>query len=280
MGTSSSFGGAGPKTPLVPSWLNEPAPAPTLLPVEAPKEQEQPPQTTPPELPPISSPPQGDRFRASRANFTRYVKTGDTRSLRSAVSDYVRTGTGGSRGGASRMGSVRQAAGRLYGLVQDVRQSGTADTLRQLGLGDLVGKPATDGLARLTDAICPPGGPQDQAIAREAFVEAVVNLAADGVTDISALTADQWQSLFLDFITRSIEARIINDIGNKSVTMPTDVKAAQQVERGLHQLVEGCVKDAFAETLGKSETLRDNQIQAAMDSIYQVSFAFLENLAS
>jgi hypothetical protein len=152
--------------------------------------------------------------------------------------------------------------------------------LRQLGFGDLVGKPATDALARLTDAVCPPGGPQDEAIARDAFAEAVVNLAVEGVADIAALTADQWQSLFLDFIAHSIEARIINDIGTKSVTMPTDVKAAQQVERNLHQLVEGCVKDAFAETLGKGGTLQDNQIQAAMDSIYRVAFAFLENLPS
>jgi hypothetical protein len=279
MGTSSSFGGAGPNTPLVPSWLNEPPPAPALLPVEAPPQQQ--PQPAPPQpLPPIAPPPQGDRFRAPRSNFTRYLKTGDSRSLRRAVSDYVRTGTGGSRGAAGRMGSSRQAAGRIYGFYQDVQQRGTAEALRQLGFGDLVGKPAIDGLARLTDAVCPPGGPQDQAIARDAFAEAVVNLAVEGVADIAALTADQWQSLFLDFITRSIEARIVNDIGTKSVTMPTDLKAAQQVERSLHQLVDGCAKDAFAETLGKGETLQDNQMQAGMDSIYQVAFAFLEALPS
>jgi len=248
-----------------------------LLPVEAPQQQ---PQSAPPPLPPIAPPPQGDRFRGPRANFTHYVKTGDSRTLRHAISNYVRTSTGGSRGAASRMGSARQAAGKIYGFYQSAQENRTADVLRQLGLGDLVGKPAVDALARLTDAICPPGGPQDEAIARDAFAEAVVNLAVEGVTDITAMTADQWQTLFLDFIAHSIEARIVNDIGTKSITMPVDVNAAQQVERNLHQLVEGCVKDAFAETLAKGGPLQDKQIQADMGSIYQVAFTFLENLPS
>lgn len=178
------------------------------------------------------------------------------------------------------MGSSKRAAGRIYGFYQGAQQKGTAETLRQLGLGDLVGMPATDALGRLTDFICPAGGPQDEAIARDAFAEAVVNLAVEGVADIAALTVDQWQALFLDFMARSIEARIVNDIGTKSVTMPEDVNAAQQVERDLHQLVEGCVKDAFIETLAKGGPLQDKQIQAGMDSIYQVAFAFLENLPS
>src|SRR5258705_10901301 len=151
MGTSSSFGGAGPNTPLVPSWLNDPPPAPVLPPVEAPLQQQ--PQPAPPQqLPSIAPPPQGDRFRAPRSNFTRYLKTSDSRSLRRAVSNYVRTGTGGSHGAAGRMGSSRQAAGRIYGFYQDVQKRGTAEALRQLGFGDLVGKPAIDALARLTDA--------------------------------------------------------------------------------------------------------------------------------
>lgn len=277
MGTSSSFRGAGPNTPLVPSWLSEPSAAPVLLPVEAP--QQQPPPPSPP-LPPIETPPQGDRFRGARANFTRYIKSGDSSTLRHAVSSYVRTGTGGSRGAAGRMGSAKNAAGRIYGFYQGAQEKGTAETLRQLGLGDLVGRPATDALTRLTDWVCPPGGPLDQAIARDAFTEAVVGLAVEGVTDIAALTADQWQALFLDFIARSIEARIVNDIGTKSVTMPIDINAAQRVELNLHQLVEGCVADAFAETLANGGVLQDKQIQARMDDIYRVAFDFLENLPS
>lgn len=151
--------------------------------------------------------------------------------------------------------------------------------LKQFGFDDLIGKPAGEGLARLTDAVCPPGGPLDEAIARDAFAEAIVDLAVGGMTDISALTPDQWQSLFLDFISRSIEARIINDVGLKSITMPSDLNAAQQVERNLHQLVDGCVKDAFAQTLVNGNTIQDKQIQTAMDSIYQTAFSFLENLS-
>jgi len=178
------------------------------------------------------------------------------------------------------MGSAKSAAGRIYGFYQGAQEKGTAETLRQLGLGDLVGQPAADALARLTDRICPPGGPLDEAIARDAFTEAVVDLAVEGMTDIAALTADQWQALFLDFIARSIEARIVNDVGTKSVTMPADVNAALQVERNLHQLVEGCVADAFAETLANGGVLQDKQIQARMDDIYRVAFDFLENLPS
>ncbi|MCI0747347.1 MAG: DUF2220 family protein [Verrucomicrobia subdivision 3 bacterium] len=81
------------------------------------------------------------------------------------------------------MGSAKSAAGRIYGFYQGAQEKGTAETLRQLELGNLVGKPATDALTWLTDWVCPPGGPLDEAIARDAFTEAVVGLAVEGVTD-------------------------------------------------------------------------------------------------
>lgn len=297
MGTSSRYGGPSGSSALVPSWLQGPAGGELSTPPTAPtpgggapgsgappnqepgkgdaKEKPGSPQTSPP-LPP---PGQQTRFKSARLNFTKFAKSNDTGHLRKAVSDYVRKGTGGSRTAAQRMGSSSQTAGRIQGFVRDVQQSGVGKAFERLGIKDLAGQTPDQALTALTNAICPPGGTIDDSIPRYAWEQTLLDLAEQGTADITQLSPEQWNGLIPDFLARSIEARLLNDIGNESLKLPQTVEGINHAEAELHQMISGAVEDAIGGRLGQGQGIPSGEIRGIMDDIYQRSYAYLESLS-
>ncbi len=251
MGTSKSYGGPG--SGLVPSFLNDPSPpalpsAPIAPPV-APGAPGVPGIPSPsPSLPPAPTmPPRPDTsgagdFRGARTSFSRFARTGSRSSLGSAVSNYVRNGTGGAGRAARRMGSSRATARGLLRVVRNFQQLGPSETLRQLDLVGLAGQPAPDVFVAILEFICPPGGAVDEAIARTAMLETIGDMAEAGVGSFDALTPAQMQEFFLDFIARSIEGRVMADLGGRGVTLPDDVAAVESAQAQLHDFVTGATR--------------------------------------
>src|SRR6266850_2316215 len=206
MGTSSMYGG--PRTGLVPSWVDDPAPGvkpspnPATSPLVPGQGGEVPAVPAGSNLPAAQPDPAGTgAFKGARTGFTRFARTGSRSALESALSHYVHSGTGGARRAARRMGSSRSAGSRLLGVIHDVGRLGAAETLRNLNLPNLAGRPAADVFLALIEFVCPPGGSIDEAIARQAMLEAICDIAETGLGDFDALTPAQLEEFFLDFIT-------------------------------------------------------------------------------
>ena len=106
------------------------------------------------------------------------------------------------------------------GLLADAQARGVREALRALDLESLAGRPITEIFLGLTDYICPGAGTVDEGIAQEAYIETIVELVSEGLTDLTTFTPDQMQTVFELYATHAIEARICNDIGTKAVTMP------------------------------------------------------------
>jgi hypothetical protein len=176
------------------------------------------------------------------------------------------------------MGSSIPSAARAIGFAQDVARVGVNQALTNIGLGNLVGQPAEHALATLTDAFCPAGGPIDQGIARDAWDQAVLDLTDTGITDLTEVTAEQWQALVSEFITNSIEAKVINDVGTKGISLPQNIDAINQMQADLHQLIRGAVDDAIGDRLNVVQTIPQVDIQAMVVDIYERSFGYLETL--
>ncbi|HEU5122471.1 MAG TPA: Qat anti-phage system associated protein QatB [Verrucomicrobiae bacterium] len=288
MGTSAKYGGPSASSALIPTFLEVSAPPAAPPPEEEkkddkkqkekPAQEKKPDPQTPKQLPPIpkAAPPNG--FRSSRTSFNSYVSSGEGRSLRNSLSSYVSKGTGDGRTATRRMGSAIPSVGRAIGFVQDVARSGIDKALADLGLEFLIGQPAEQALAILTDAICPAGGPIDQAIAREAWDEAVLELSDLEISDIKDITPEQWHGLVVDFITRTIETKVINDVGNKGISLPTDVEAINQLQTDLHEIIHGAVTDAIGNRLDVGQTIAQKDIQGLVVDIYDGSFTYLEGL--
>jgi len=176
------------------------------------------------------------------------------------------------------MGASIPSVRRAIGFVQGVARDGIDKALANLGLKNLIGQPVEQALAILTDVICPAGGPIDQAIAREAWDEAVLELTDLEIDDIKDITPEQWQGLVVDFISRTIETKIINDVGNKGISLPEDVQAINQLQTDLHEIIYGAVTDAIGNRLDAGQTIEPKNIQSLVVDIYDRAFTYLEGL--
>lgn len=277
MGTSKGYGGA--SSGLVPSWVDDPTPgvgpgpAPTAPPggvAPAPGPGQAP-------LSPSRTPPRPDTsgagsFQGARGSFSRFAKSGSRSALGGALSNYVRNGTGGARRAARRMGASRAAGARLLGVVRDIQRIGAAETLRQFNLPGLAGQPAANVFLAILEFICPPGGAVDEAIARQAMLETIGDLAEAGVGDFDTMTPGQMQELFLDFVARSIEGRVMADLGARGVTLPADVAAVEAAQQQLHDFVTGCTQGELSGRLNGVEQLGDREVERVVNEIYEAAF--------
>jgi len=280
MGTSKAYGG--PASGLVPSFVDDPTPpampVPEVSPPTAPQPTTQPidPMTT---VAPVLQPaPQhsdmtgGGALGSARGSFTRFVRTGSTSSLGGAVARYVRNGTGGAARASRRMGASRSAARGLLGMVRDVQRIGAAEALRRLNLEGMAGQPATNVFVSLLEFICPPGGTVDEGVARQAMLEAIGDLADADVGNFDTLTREQLQDFFLDFVVRSIEGRVMADIGKRGINLPDDVSAVQDTQDQLHDFVEGATRGQLAGRLTGLENLSDQELDTVVTQIYETAF--------
>jgi hypothetical protein len=293
MGTSSAFGGQGGGTPLIPSWLGDdgaPPAAPDGVPPDGappggpppadPANDAVPPAALPapparPPIPPVANP---TRFSAARNNFSRFAGSGgaDRKSLGRAVSHYVGSSSGGARTAAARMGSARGAGSRLLGFLSDAVARGATEALRALNLGALAGRPIEEVFLGLADYVCPDGGSIDEGIAREAFIETITDLAGAGITDLDGLTPDQMQTVFELYATNAIEARLCNDIGAKTVILPSDSREAARVQAQLNDFIRRGVADALTTARATAAALTPDRVLAFVGRIYEQAFGILQ----
>jgi hypothetical protein len=283
MGTSSSYGGPPNKSPLVPSWVGDLGTIPADRPAVDPVPGVPPPPGTLPAAAPPPIPPNApsDRYTAARSNFTSFAKAGGTggggAALRRALSSYVR-GSGGRGGAASRMASSCKTASQLAGFIRSVEQGGTAYALREFKCAQLVGKPAGEAIEQLVDVFCPDGGPVDDSIARQAFQETVLDWLEKDLPSVDELSAADWREFLADFTSRSIENRIMADIGKNGIKVPADAKQALTVQRELHSVIRGCVDEAYKETGASFDGMSDSAISALMKNVYERVWEYVEEL--
>lgn len=266
MGTSSSSGGPGSQTPLVPSWLDNGED--DVLP-NAPKE--------PKPLPPIPPMPPPNRFKSARKKFSAFARSGgsDRSSLRRGVRDYIRSGMGGSQNATRRMAASRIAVGNLLGVFRGFQQDGINTTLRQLNLGNLIGRPLQDLLLGLIDVVCQEGGTIDEGIARDSWLETIAELDILTIDNDSITSEGLILEIFLAFIGHTIEARIFQDIGINSFRIAADLDSIEAFEMQLRDYIRRAVRDSFSGSLAGLATFSDRQISEIVDRTYRDAWDLL-----
>lgn len=284
MGTSGSFGGS--KTGLVPSWVDDPVSAPAAKPEAdgaavdgdgGKPDGAAPAQANPAAYPPVRPPPAGSGLGSARGSVTRGAKNSDGAAIRQGVGRYV-SASGGGRGASRRMPSARATAAGIAGLARVFAAQGPVEALRQFSLEALAGAPAVDVFVALTDALCPPGGTIDEAIARDAMLETVAALAAQGVGNFDNMTPADLEEFFVGVVTRSIEGKILNEIGTNSIKVSSDIAAVERAQRMLHDFVDGCVRDRFNTSGSSLASVVGDEIDDFVADLYSASFDLMQAL--
>lgn len=287
MGTSGSSRGSGSNSSLVPTFVDDAAAGPLpggddgAAPADGDGGGDGTGQTNSPDKegprPAIVPPPVTGRFGGARGNFTTFAASGgsDRPALRRAVRDYVRSGVRGSGNAVRKMGSSRATAGGALGVFRGFQRDGVADTLQRLNLGNLVGRPTRDVFIGLTDVICRDGGPIDEAIARDAWLETCLDLEAIGIDDLNALTTDQVKEVFLAFVTHAVETKLFQEIGVNGFKV-ADVNRIEAFETQFHDYVERVVRDSFAFDLTDLSAMSDGKIKEVVDRTYRDAWDLFE----
>jgi len=176
------------------------------------------------------------------------------------------------------MPNSRAVAGGVAGLARNFANQGPAEALRRFNLECMAGAPAEDVFVALTEMLCPAGGTIDEAIARDAMLETVADLAAAGVGNFDELTADDLREFFIGVVSRSIEGKILNEVGTNAIVAPSDIAGVERAQTMLHDFVEGCVRDEFD---GRGTDLSDLDAAAVdrfVDDLYSAALDLVEAL--
>lgn len=284
MGTSGTFGGS--KSGLVPSWVDDPPSTPVAAPGDGPPvsgdaegDGDGGTENSVPlaAYPPLRSIPVGSELGTARGNLTRGARRSDSRAIRRGVGQYV-TASGGGRGATRRMSSSRALAGGIASFARSFINQGPTEALRSFNLQRLAGAPAVDVFISLTEALCPPGGTIDEAIARDAMLETVAALAEGGVGNFDDLTKDDLQEFFIGVVSRSIEGKIFNEVGTNSIRFSPDLVAVELMQHMLHDFVDGCVRDKFAASGSSLADINSQQIDDFVSDLYAATFDLMQTL--
>jgi len=220
--------------------------------------------------PAIPTAAEDNRFSSARRNFSVFAGSGgsDTRALRRAVRDYVRSGYGSSGNATRAMGSSRATAAGVLDVLRSFTRDGVARTLARFNLSGLAGRPATEILTALTDILCEDGGTIDEAIARDAWLEAVASVEDAGILDLDGMTPDQLSEVFLAFISNSIQSKLFQEIGVNGFRV-ADVDEIRAFESQFRSYIDGRVRDAFSADLSGVSTMSDDRIRAVVEQTYR-----------
>lgn len=293
MGTSSAY--SGPALGLVPDWVDgvesdmdvggdgdAPPQDNTGGPTDAGQDLDsgqQPDQDGDPTVaPPASS---ASDFQYARGQFTRFANGGGEKALGRALNGYVSAADGGA-GAARRMPSATRVASGIAGLASHFANEGPVATLARFNLQDLAGRPAAEVLEMVADAICPDGGTIDEAIARDAMLEAIADLAADDLGAFDEMSPDQLNDFLCDVIARSIVTKVLNEIGTNALhgsASDADFREAEQITR---DYTHGCVRDAlgsrFEFVSRPTQSEIDNSISEVFSDAFDMLGAVLETM--
>jgi len=269
MGTSASSRGPGGNVPLIPPWVPQVTPLPAApvptpaapregAPSEIPSTPASPsPGTTPasdeypptgqsvaPTPPPVLAPPR--RFKAARTSLGRFARSGDQRQLASGLRHYSRTGLGGARRAAQRMGGTSKTAGVLYVALHALgMQAVDGDT--GLDPASLRGLPPGQIRDRIIDAVRPLDGTQDAEASRCSINDAikdVLNQHADA--DLLTLSPEQIELIMERYIAYDLCRRVELDIGNAvskaAASVAEGVRRMQEVKSYIQEKVSACFR--------------------------------------
>lgn len=237
MGTSTSSKGPGGESPLVPPWADtdNQGPGPT---------------------------PSPQRFREFRKNLGKFVRAGDQNYLRSALSQYASTATGGSAVGPRRFGAMARAGGALYDVLASV-QSGAQSI--GINLESLNGRDTDLVISILVEALVPNDGDADRI--RVALNEALSEcLEGFSEFDFAHITDDMVVQLMLAYVSRCVFGQVVLDSKDAFAKALTP-QQAEVAENTLFELVKSATDKHMRPLLaGNPRALGRSQIEAAQIS--------------
>ncbi|MDE0113806.1 MAG: hypothetical protein OXN84_16150 [Albidovulum sp.] len=176
------------------------------------------------------------------------------------------------------MRNSRAVASGVAGLARSFANQGPAEALRRFNLQGMAGAPAEDVFVALTDMLCPAGGTIGEAIARDAMLETVADFAAAGIGSFDKLSTDDLREFFIGVVSRSIEGKILNEVGTNAISVPDNIAGVERAQKMLHDFVERCVRDEFEAQGSELGDLQGDTLDSFVDDLYASALDLVQAL--
>lgn len=261
MGTSSHNSGQSGHTPLVPSWVDGDGGNVTA---------------------PIAPNGNPQRFSGAKGNMTRFAGGGgsSTHNFRNAVSKYVRHSTGGPQGAVSRLGSAKSSTAKLVGMLGAFSEGGAGAAQDYLKSYNLIGIRADEALRSITDLICDDGGTTNEGIARDAYIDTLADMKELRGINFENMLPEQIMLFLNGCMARIVVGKLLNDIGNKTLSIPDSLQKAGNVKKRMVNLVKGLIGDIVEKMSLKPDKIRKEQAQSVTDQVYEKIYSSFAAMGS
>lgn len=110
------------------------------------------------------------------------------------------------------------------------------------------------------------------------MLETITALAAAGVGNFDELSSDDLREFFIGVVSRSVEGKILNEVGTNTVSVPADIAGVERVQHMLHDFVERCVRDEFEERGTDLGDLDGDAIDSFVDDLYAAALDLIQAL--
>ncbi|WP_332873777.1 Qat anti-phage system associated protein QatB [Aurantimonas marina] len=277
MGTSQSSGGPGAGVPMVPSWVDSPPPeAPSGDP---PAEGDEAPG--PPAAPPPPAPLAPDRrFLGVSRSLGEYAKTGDTRAMRRGFGHYARSGYGGARTAARRMGGTASTAGALGGALASLAAGQAATPGSPLDPALLAGRSADEIMDAVVEAVRPVDGTQDAEASRAAIRDALSELLTRFPdADLLKLVPEQREFAIERFTAHDVFRRFDLDVGQKIREKAPSATTALSRLKQARDYVKETVAASFRKLRDAGRALTAGRISEVVRDALRETFEVFEGYA-
>lgn len=280
MGTSGSYGGPGGAPPLLPPWL--PGLDAPIPPDQEPKPDENPDTDTEQKPTPEQKPGeyiQTSTWTSAKGSMTRYVNSGNGESLRGTGRRYVGT-RGGSSGIARSAVAGKRTATTFGSFLSDIATQGINSALGKRGLQDLIGESADTIIAEIADKLAPPGETNEEAVARQAIIDAMAylydeyDLEEGDLTKLDSIGEDDVEKVFESYVVSYIFERWLHELGKRIEDNAITESRAIKLEKQTKDFVKEAVKIDFDDY--DLLTIDWAKSDGIIDNIFTQAYSFLE----
>lgn len=233
MGTSSSYGGPKGKNPLLPNDFNG-----NETPSENPDAQQ------PQPLKDTAKNPNTVLWQNAKTQISRLIG-GSNRNTNAALSSYVKAHGGASKAAYSAI-SGKTTTAKLGGFLSSISSQGIQNTLNQFKI-EFIGRNVAEVLGDLINKIAPAPNTKEDAVARNALLDAVEILYEevaennDDINSLNNLDEEKFNTVMNKYIASYIFQRFLNDLESRFEEHSQNEGSALKIENEIKGYISGVV---------------------------------------
>lgn len=212
-----------------------------------------------------------------RRNLGDFARSGDGRSLRRAVKQYVRKGYGGASTASRRMSGTSSTAGALGRALGGLAGGGVAQAGPTLERSLLEGRSAEEIMDRVVDAVRPVDGTQDAEASRAAIRDALSDLLTlYQDADLFELSLEQRAFAVERFTGYDVFRRFELDVGQQIVERaPTPAEGLARLKEA-RDYVKQTVSTSFRKLRDAGRAMTDTNISEVVRDALRDAFEVFE----